>query len=132
MLLARIFERVISVGRLRVIDARGKSHAFNGSPGGNVTVRLHDPTLHWKLILRPRLYLLEALMDETLTIEEGKVYDLLDLLAVNIEALPRGLLASLLNGSATLRRVHQYNPARRARRNAAHHYDLSDQLYELF
>ncbi len=31
-----------------------------------------------------------------------------------------------------LRRLHQYNPASRAQRNAAHHYDLSDKLYELF
>src|SRR5207253_6072413 len=31
-----------------------------------------------------------------------------------------------------IRRLHQYNPVPRARRNVAHHYDLSDQLYELF
>ncbi len=31
-----------------------------------------------------------------------------------------------------MRRVHQYNPVPRSRRNVAHHYDLSDQLYELF
>ncbi len=38
-----------------------------------------------------------------------------------------------MNGShALFRRVHQFNPIPRARRNAAHHYDLSDQLYELF
>jgi cyclopropane-fatty-acyl-phospholipid synthase len=38
-----------------------------------------------------------------------------------------------LNGSAgALRQLHQYNPVSRAARNAAHHYDLSDKLYELF
>jgi cyclopropane-fatty-acyl-phospholipid synthase len=43
------------------------------------------------------------------------------------------LLSRLLNGSVTLfRRIHQYNPLPRARQNVAHHYDLSDQLYELF
>jgi cyclopropane-fatty-acyl-phospholipid synthase len=31
-----------------------------------------------------------------------------------------------------LRRLHQYNPAHRARANVAHHYDLSDTLYGLF
>jgi cyclopropane-fatty-acyl-phospholipid synthase len=30
------------------------------------------------------------------------------------------------------RRLHQYNPIRRSRRNVAHHYDLSDELYDLF
>jgi cyclopropane-fatty-acyl-phospholipid synthase len=131
--LARLLGQVISVGRLGVVDASGTCHTFSGSPGPNVTIRLHDRSLHWKLALRPRLYFGEALMDGTLTIEDGSLYDLIDLLAVNTEALPDGLLGRILNGApGTLRRVHQYNPVRRARRNAAHHYDLSDQFYELF
>jgi len=133
MLLARLLRRVITIGRLRLIDAGGAPHTFEGSPAGKVTIRLHDPALHWKLLVRPRLYLPEAFMDGALTIEEGSLYDLIDLLAVNLEAPPKDVFGRLLNGSATLlRRVHQYNPAARARRNAAHHYDLSDQLYELF
>ncbi len=133
MLLSRLFERIITIGRLRVLDAGGRFHTFDGSPGPSVTIRLHDPALHWKLLVRSRLYLGEAFMDGTLTVEEGSLYDLIDLLAVNLEAMPEGLLARLLNGSVTLlRRVHQYNPLPRARQNAAHHYDLSDQLYELF
>jgi cyclopropane-fatty-acyl-phospholipid synthase len=133
LLLSRLFERIITIGRLRVLDAGGRFHTFDGSPGASVTIRLHDPALHWKLLVRPRLYLGEAFMDGTLTVEEGSLYDLVDLLAVNLEAMPEGLLARLLNGSVTLlRRVHQYNPLPRARQNAAHHYDLSEQLYELF
>ncbi len=133
MLLERLFERIITIGRLRVIDAAGTIHGFSGSPGASVAIRLHDPALHWKLLVRPRLYLPEAFMDGTLTIEEGELYDLIDLLAENLEALPPGFLARLLDGSfAFLRRLHQYNPLSRARQNAAHHYDLSDQLYELF
>jgi cyclopropane-fatty-acyl-phospholipid synthase len=133
MLLSRLLERIITIGRLRVIDAAGALHTFAGSPAPSVTIRLHDSALHWKLFARPRLYLGEAFMDGTLTIEEGSLYDLLDLFAVNLEAMPEGLLARLLNGSVTLwRRLHQYNPMPRARRNVAHHYDLSDQLYELF
>ena len=133
MLLARVLERIISVGRLRLVDASGASYTFEGAPGSNVTIRLRDPALHWKLIFRPRLYLPEAYMDGALTIEEGNLYDLIDLLAANVDAHPKGLVARFLNVSATLlRRLHQYNPAPRARRNAAHHYDLSDQLYELF
>jgi cyclopropane-fatty-acyl-phospholipid synthase len=133
MLLARFLERLITIGQLRILDCAGATHTVSGSSGSSVTVRLHDPNLNWKLLLRPRLYLPEAFMDGALTIEEGDLYELIELLAVNLEALPKGLAAHLLNGSATLwRRLHQYNPARRARRNAAHHYDLSDQLYELF
>jgi cyclopropane-fatty-acyl-phospholipid synthase len=133
MLLTRLFERVITKGRLRVIDVHGREHSFAGSPGGEIAIRLHDPALHWKLLVRPRLYLPEAFVDGTLTLEEGSLYDLLDLIALNLESLPAGSVASLLNGSLALfRRIHQYNPVARARRNAAHHYDLSDELYELF
>ncbi len=133
MLLTRLFERIITVGRLRVTDAGGRLHDIAGAPGPSVAIRLHDRALHWKLVARPRLYLPEAFTDGTLTIEEGSLYDLVDLLALNLEALPEGLLSRLLNGSFTFwRRVHQYNPLYRARQNVAHHYDLSDQLYELF
>jgi len=132
MLLSRLFERIITTGRLRVIDAGGLLHTF-GSGGATVTIRLHDQALHWKLAARPRLYFGEAFMDGKLTIEEGSLYDLIDLFAVNLEALPAGLTSQLLNGYLTLfRRLHQYNPLPRARQNVAHHYDLSDQLYELF
>ncbi len=133
MLLSRLLERMITIGRLRVIDAGGAAHTFRGSPGPAVTIRLHDAALHWKLAVRPRLTFGEAFMDGTLSIEEGTLYDLVDLYAVNLEAIPGGLLARLLNGSfEPLRRIHQFNPLFRARRNAAHHYDLSDQLYALF
>jgi cyclopropane-fatty-acyl-phospholipid synthase len=133
MLLTRPFERLITIGCLRVVDARGRSHTFKGSPGASVAIRLHDRALHWKLLVRPRLFLPEAYVDGTLTIEEGSLYDLIDLLAANVEGLPKGLLEGLLNGYlAPLRRLYQYNPVSRARQNVAHHYDLSDRLYELF
>ena len=125
MLLSRLLERIITIGRLRVIDAGGSLHTFEGSGGPRVTIRLHDSSLHWKLAVRPRLYFGEAYMDGQLTVEEGSLYDLIDLLAVNLEAMPAGLTARLLNGSVTLfRRLHQYNPLPRARQNVAHHYDL--------
>ena len=133
MLLTRLFEQIITVGRLRFTDANGRSHNIAAAPGPSVAIRLHDPALHWKLVVRPRLYLPEAFMDGTLTIEEGSLYDLLDLFALNLEALPDGVMSGVLNGTFSfLRRIHQYNPLSRARQNAAHHYDLSDQLYELF
>jgi cyclopropane-fatty-acyl-phospholipid synthase len=133
MLLAHLFERIIRVGKLRIVDAGGRSFAFQGSPGANVAIRFHDPTLHWKLLVRPRLFLPEAYVDGTLTIEEGSLYDLIDLMTTNIELLPEGFLGHHVNGAfSPLRRLHQYNPLPRARRNVAHHYDLSEELYASF
>ncbi len=133
MLLARLFERIISVGRLRIVDAGGRSFDFEGSPGTSVAIRLHDSALHWKLLVRPRLFLPEAYVSGTLTIEEGSLYDLIDLMTANLELLPEGFLGHHVNGTfSPLRRFHQYNPLPRARRNVAHHYDLSEELYALF
>jgi len=116
-----------------VVDAHGRSNDFAGSAGTSVVIRLHDQAVHWKLLVRPRLVLPEAYMNGTLTIEEGTLFDLVDLLAANLESLPDGILGRLLSGSGTaLRQLHQYNPISSARQNAAHHYDLSDKLYELF
>jgi cyclopropane-fatty-acyl-phospholipid synthase len=133
MLLRTVLNHFIGIGRLSVIDAAGKRHVFEGSPGPSATIRLHDPRLHWKLFLKPRLFVPEAFMEGTLTVEEGSLYDFIDILTSNdaaqIDALPQRLGQA---AGRMVRRLHQYNPVPRARRNVAHHYDLSDQLYELF
>ena len=59
----------------------GGSTTLPERPGPSAAIRLHDPALHWKLVTRPRLYFREAFMDGSLTIEEGSLYDLVDLLA---------------------------------------------------
>jgi len=134
MLLARFLSRIVRIGRLGLIDASGRRHDFGGAtPGPAATMRLHDKTLHWKLGVRPYLYLPEAYMDGTLTVEEGTLHDLLDLFAINgkfVDSLPVVRFNQCVQ--RFLRGLHQYNPAPRAQRNVAHHYDLSDQLYELF
>ncbi|HZS84079.1 MAG TPA: cyclopropane-fatty-acyl-phospholipid synthase family protein [Stellaceae bacterium] len=134
MLFAHLLGHVITIGTLRVTTPDGMSHVFAGStPGPSISIRLHDRALSRKLFLNPRLHLGEAFMDGTLTIEDGTVYDLLDFLALNIEHAPPHPLRPLYAGFGRFfRSAQQYNPRRRARANAAHHYDLSDRLYELF
>jgi cyclopropane-fatty-acyl-phospholipid synthase len=133
MLLSHLLHHVIRRGSLRVIDAGGASHTFSGDPGPQITIKLHERALEWQLFVNPRLKLGEAFMDGTLTIEDGTIYDLLDLIMSNLELVPRHLLSPLYQGFGRAFRVfQQYNPLRQARRNAAHHYDLSDTLYDLF
>jgi cyclopropane-fatty-acyl-phospholipid synthase len=72
-------------------------------------------------------------MDGSLVVEDGTIYDFLDLLGLNIALAPPSLLAPLHSGFGRgLRLMRQYNWLGRARRNVAHHYDLSDTLYDLF
>jgi cyclopropane-fatty-acyl-phospholipid synthase len=125
---------MVQSGRLTLVDAAGRVHRF-GPEGGRprVTMRVHDRALHRRLALRPKLAFGEAFMDGTLTVEEGTLYDLLDLLATNIaryEAMP--LARAFARFGMWTRHRQQRNHVERARRNAAHHYDLSGRLYDLF
>src|SRR5262245_48053351 len=131
--LSHLFRRFIRNGTLKVIDARGKLRVFAGSPGPVVTARLHDRLLPLKLFLNPELVAGEAYMDGTLTFEDSTVYDFLHLFSINRVSLGNYPLQRLLRGLwRRLRSLQQYNPIGKARRNVAHHYDLSRQLYELF
>jgi cyclopropane-fatty-acyl-phospholipid synthase len=133
MLLSHLLHHVVRRGSLRVIDAGGAMHTFSGDPGPQITIRLHTRALEWQLFLHPRLKLGEAFMNGTLTVEDASIYDFLDLMASNMAVAPANVLTPLYNGFGRAFRVfQQYNPLHRARRNVAHHYDLSDTLYELF
>ena len=134
MLLARVLARVLGEGQLTIIDAGGRPHQLVGArPGPAVTMRIHTWWTGIRLALRPRLAFGESYMDGKLSVEDGDIYDLLDLLGRNIAAIDS---TPLVRWSFALQRIlrwlEQYNPVGRAQRNVAHHYDLNDQLYDFF
>jgi cyclopropane-fatty-acyl-phospholipid synthase len=132
MLLARLLRRLITTGRLTLVDAGGRVHVFgDGAPA--VTVRLHDRALHWKLFVNPYLHAGEADMDGTLTIEEGTLSDFLALCGANLERDEPPWHERVARHLRYLARpLMQHNPIGRARRHVAHHYDLTGTLYALF
>lgn len=78
------------------------------------------------MLVVPDLYLGEAYMDGTLTVEEGTLYDVLDFFAVNL--MPRAHDTS----AAVLPSAYRANVIGKAQANAALHYDLNRTLFELF
>jgi len=134
MLWAKLLNSFVKVGDLTIIDAGGKPHHF-GTRGDAVksTVRLHDASLHYKLFFYPEFYLGESYMNGTLTLEEGNLNDFLGLLAMNFAVSTPTLLEKIAEKLAPItQKIQQYNPVGLASKNVAPHYDLSDQLYELF
>ena len=131
--LSFFLSRLIKQGALIAIYPGGRSIQYGEDSSSPVTVRFHARSLPRKLLVNPDLALGEAYMDGTLTIEDDNLYGLIELLVVNL-AHPSDVwhyrwLARLRR---LYRRLAQFNPAERARRNVAHHYDLSGALYDLF
>jgi cyclopropane-fatty-acyl-phospholipid synthase len=134
MLLGFLLRRLVTKGTLRVVDAKGETQSFAGAIAGpTITIRMHDAALERKLFYNPRLYLGEAYMDGALTIEDAGAYDFLAFLSENMALAPPSIVTPLYAGfGRALRVFQQYNPVGRSQKNVAHHYDLSDTLYDLF
>ncbi len=132
MLFARFLKPLMKNGTLVIVDHKGARHAV-GAGAPTVTVHFHDKRLGTRLALHPALYAGEAYMDGTLTVEGGDIFAMLDLIMANLGAAHHHW--ALRMGRSVERLVtlfNTYNPVAVSRRNVAHHYDLSGQLYETF
>nr|WP_306265532.1 class I SAM-dependent methyltransferase [Pararhizobium sp. IMCC3301] len=124
--------RIIRNGTMTLRLPDGRSLSF-GSGNPVVVAKIQDWKTLRRLAFNPDLALGEAYMDGTLNVTQGDIYDFLALWLGNI-GLGRGhWLRQMQQRLRWLgRRFTMYNPIGRAQRNVAHHYDLSDDLYELF
>jgi len=133
MIFRSLLTKMIQKGSLRYIDPAGKATMLGDGKGPKAAVRLHDKKLEWSLAVNPSVRVPEAYMDGLLTIEEGSLRDLLEIIAINWPALERQKLVIWSNALLRQgRRLKQFNPVGKAQQNVAHHYDLSGQLYDLF
>jgi cyclopropane-fatty-acyl-phospholipid synthase len=129
-----LLTQLVRQGTLTVVGPDGKMQSY-GAGAPRVRIRLIGRRTPFALGLHPELAFGEAYMDGRLVVEEGDVADLIELLIVN--AANVGTKApAVIRVSRRLRRwvrgFHQLNRAAQARRNVAHHYDLSGELYDLF
>jgi len=126
-----MLNRFVRVGRLTVEQEGGKREAYGDGSGPPVTVRFAKG---WglRMALNPDLALGEAYMNGALVIEEGDLWDLCALIGRNFGQYrdPPKLLMALLAKIGWL--TQQWNDRSAARRNVAHHYDLSHDLYRRF
>src|SRR5574338_1092457 len=128
----RLLARGIKRGCITLIDWRGRAQTFGrGEP--KVTIRLADRATDLGLSFNPWLKVGEAYMDGKLVIEQGSLYDLIDIGMANIVGIQKARWQGVVTGFHTLARWwHQNNPVGLARQHVAHHYDMSRRLFELF
>lgn len=134
----KLFNHLIRQGELTIIRADGRATRY-GKPSPDrkpVTVRFTDRLTPLRILVNPSLAAGEAYMDGTLVMEEGDIFDLLDLVTYNgryeLKRDGAELEARIRPPASVSAWIRARNHERASKRNVAHHYDLSGRLYDLF
>jgi cyclopropane-fatty-acyl-phospholipid synthase len=130
-LLRFLLNTFIRRGTFQVTTSRGTVFTFGDSTGRPVSVRFATRSAEWGILLDPELKFGEAYMDGTFVVEQGSIADVLAVMLGQNTDVPHW---ARLQGTLRFlyRRLSQFNPRPRSRRNVAHHYDLDGRLYSLF
>ena len=117
-----------------LIDANKNKHLI-GRPKKEkpITLRILDKKLHTKLLFLPDLYFGEAYTNGSVVIENGTLTEFLDLALRNIGRGETNSFNAAINKiRGTYRFLTNFNLKKKSKSNVAHHYDISEKLYDLF
>lgn len=130
----RLLNKVIHQGRLTIVWPDGRRQSFGRGEGKALTIRLTDRKAAFDIARNPRLGLGETYMDGRLIVEDGTILDLLELVLGDNrwETGAKGRKAFGKGRFKQIAAIFRRNPSDASKRNVAHHYDLSDELYESF
>ena len=134
MLLARFLNKIFKKDGFILIDADRKKYII-GEPikKDPITIKLLDKRLHYKLLINPDLYFGEAYTDGTLQIENADITEFLDIALMNIGRNEFNYISYLMNRlRGSYRYLTNFNFIKKSKMNVSHHYDISDDLYDLF
>jgi cyclopropane-fatty-acyl-phospholipid synthase len=132
-LLDRLLRRAINRGALDLTTHDGTLHRYGDPAADAVRIRLTDAATAGRIARNPALGAGEAFVDGRLVVEGGDVLQLLDLVSGNLRwDRSNALRVALWNQQRLAARWDELNARARSKRNVAHHYDLSDSLYDLF
>jgi len=134
MLLARFLNKIFKKDGFILIDADKKKYII-GEPEKKepITIKLLDKKLHYKLLINPDLYFGEAYTDGSLQIENADITEFLDIALMNIGRNEFNYISYLTNRlRGSYRYLTNFNFIKKSKMNVSHHYDISDDLYDLF
>jgi len=117
-----------------LIDANSKKYIIGKPEKKNpITLKLLDKKLHYKLLLFPDLFFGEAYMNGSIIIENGNITDFLELAFKNIGRGEINIFSQIINKiRGNYRFLTNFNLINKSKNNVAHHYDMSEKLYDLF
>src|SRR5436190_15841258 len=131
-LIGRLIDKLLTRGSITLLTPGKPPRTYGRGGGRHLTIRMTDRKVGFDILKSPSLGVGEAYMDGRLIIEDGTILDLLEMVQ-DSNRFEDGSQPKVLTRDAKrlLRKLRRNHP-RRARRNVAHHYDLSDELYDLF
>jgi cyclopropane-fatty-acyl-phospholipid synthase len=129
-MLDAMLSRFVRLGRLTVTEPGKPPRTYGDGSWPDVAVRVGKGWAQ-RLALNPDMALGEAYMEGGLELEKGSFWDLCELIGRNFrDDGPPSLVKRTLE--RVQRRLQQWNDRVASRRNVAHHYDLSHELYRRF
>ena len=134
MLLARFLNQIFKKDGFILIDADKRKYII-GEPKKKepIAIKLLDKKLHYKLLINPDLYFGEAYTDGSLQIENADITEFLDIALMNIGRNEFNYISYLMNRlRGSYRYLTNFNFIKKSKMNVSHHYDISDDLYDLF
>jgi cyclopropane-fatty-acyl-phospholipid synthase len=132
-LLDRLLRRAITRGALQVHYPGGEVRRYGDPQADPLIGRLHGASTPRRIALNPALGAGEAYVDGRLTLDGGDILAFLDLVSGNLRwDRANTLRVALWNQQRLAAKWDELNAKSRSKRNVAHHYDLSDKLYDLF
>ena len=132
--IAKIYNKLIKEDGFIIIDANNKKYVIGKPIKENpIILRLLDKKLNYKLIFSPDLYFGEAYTNGSLKIENGNLTEFLDIVFKNFGRGEINNFSYILNKiRGTYRFLTNFNLISKSKKNVAHHYDISEKLYDLF
>ncbi|AXB77245.1 cyclopropane-fatty-acyl-phospholipid synthase family protein [Novosphingobium sp. P6W] len=136
-ILDRFLERGVRKGVLEVLRPNGNLRRFGTPHEGFPEVRIRlTPSAERRILRDPRLGAAEAFMDGQLVVEQGGIMELVELLRANARWDKGGELHETKPlkkvAGKVLTLIDGINKAASAKANIAHHYDVGNDLYNLF
>ena len=134
MYLSRFLEKLFKKDGFVLVDANSTRYIIGKPERENpIIIKLLDKKLHYKLLLFSDLYFGEAYTDGSIVIENGTLTDFLDLVMKNIRRRETNIFNEIINNiRGTYRFLTNFNLISKSKNNVAHHYDVSEKLYDLF
>ena len=124
--------QLVKHGMLVVKFPSGRERHFGDEQGRCVSVAIKHVSSMRRLMANAELALGELYVDRLLTVEADDIDELITLLLQNLR--DRGFRTRAAPGGLRLAEppMREVNDKRRALRNVAHHYDISNAFYRLF